>query len=128
MQKIKGGICGSLCWCSKEVRGSMWQTLLPRLSIGPAPASYPHFPQAGELDPCQSTKTPLFSPTCWAQISILSGPLLVMPPSALYLCVLLLPMLPTFMELQVILLFAVLLVVRCFGEKRGYKKFFTLPY
>ena len=108
--------------------GSMWQTLLPRLSFSPSPASYPHFPKARELDPCQSTKTPLFTPTCWAQIPILSGQSLVIPPSALYLCVSLLLMLPTFMELQVTLLFVLLLVVSCFGEKRGYKKVFTLPY
>lgn len=46
----------------------------------------------------------------------------------LSICVSLLPMLPTFMELQVILLFAIFLVVSCFWEKRGYKKVFTLPY
>lgn len=91
--------------------------------IGPAPASYPHFLQAGELDPCQSTK-PCSSPPPTGLRFLSSGPSLVMPPSALYLCVLLLPMLPTFMELQVILLFAVLLAVSCFGDKRGYKKVF----
>lgn len=68
------------------VVGRMQQTLLPGLSLSPAPASYPHFLQACELDPCQSTKTPLFTPTCWTQISIPSGQSLVIVLSALCLC------------------------------------------